>query len=147
MSHRRDSIIDTLNLPKHSRQVLQHQASRCSRMLAVEFFDIMTKTSAHIDQQHCVLIGASSLVQQVLNWIEVRIHPTGATLTVRTHVVVELREYRLMIANPGEVVLGRVERILEGTITRVCGIHVCRPREIFRKLIEGWHHGVSTGVR
>ena len=98
--------IQTRDLAQHSRQVLQHQPARRTRMLRRELGQIMSDTASNIHNQDTISIRLRSLHQSVIHGEEIGIHPRRSALTVTAHVVVELRAHgrvRLHVSEHVEV--------------------------------------------
>jgi hypothetical protein len=118
ISHALNPLIKTSNLAQHGRQVLEHQATRSIRVLLRKLRQVMADTTANVYDEHGILLGFGVLDQSLLDGEEIRIHPTGSTLAVPAHVVVELRPQWRRCLQVGEEVQCSVVCMLVGTTLR-----------------------------
>jgi hypothetical protein len=118
IGHAFDPVIKALNLAQHGRQILEHQATRGVRMLSCKLRQIVADAAADVCHEHGILFGLGALDKSRLDGEEIHVHPTGSTLAVSTHVVVELRTQWRRCLQVGEEVQCSVVRVLVGTTLR-----------------------------
>lgn len=85
-----------LSLADRSSKILQNKASsRQIRMLSTELFDVVTLASAHVDQQHSLLVPA---FEQILGGVQPA--QVGFAGAVGTHDVLEVLARLGILAQP-----------------------------------------------
>jgi hypothetical protein len=118
ISHALNPLIKNSDLAQHDRQVLQHYPTRGIWVLLRKFRQIVADAAANVYDEHGIFFGLGALDKALLDGEEIRIHPTGSTLAVPAHVVVELRSQRRCCLQVGEEVEFSVVCILVGTTLR-----------------------------
>jgi hypothetical protein len=116
--HALNPVIKAVNLAQHGRQVLKHQATRSIRVLLHKFRQVVADAAANVYNEHGIHFGLGALDKSLLYGEEIRIHPTGSTLAVSAHVVVELRTQWRRCLQVGEEVQSSVVCILVWTTLR-----------------------------
>lgn len=118
VAHPLDPPIEALYLAQNGGQILQDQAPGSIGMFLRELGQVVANASSNIRDEYRICFRACAFDQSLLDGEEVFIHPTGSTLTVTAHVMVELRpEGRVGLQIGEEVKLGIV-RILVRPIGR-----------------------------
>jgi len=116
-------------------------------MLLCELCKIMANAASDVDDKSSIVFGFGALDQPLSNRIEVCVHPAWPSLTVATHVVVELgSEWRICLQIRKKVELGvvcvlvrAVLRITWLTITSLCGEEVeIRKRGVSATSSRAW---------
>lgn len=111
-----------LGLLEDLGEILQDQTSGGVRPFAAEFREIVADTASHIHQESIAF--ADFGVGQGGHIVESLVHPAGASLAIRGHVVVELASSLGVLLEKFEEVQGRVEAELESAVGAVGGVLV-----------------------
>lgn len=59
-------------------------------MFSFELFQVMADTTSNIHEQDGIFIITQPLTESFCNGVEISLHPAALSLTITTHVVVEL---------------------------------------------------------
>ncbi|KAL1972600.1 hypothetical protein VTN31DRAFT_7014 [Thermomyces dupontii] len=123
---------------KHLWKILQDQASRCIRPLALKLGKIMADAPANVHNKHIVRPNVGVQTANI-----VKVHPARASLMVRCHVIVELTcNLRMLLKVLEEMVICSIAG-LEWTVLRVRRIAIVNPLEISGQRKHGLGERIS----
>ena len=114
--------------------ILKNHAAGELWMFSPKLFEVLTKTTAHVDKKRC--FGIQPLTDSLLYGVEAFVTPAGLSLTISAHIVVELHRIFWIFGEPQEKGFLRLVCKLKGTVRNVPWVFIARLLEVSRNGME-----------